>query len=295
MRGGRRCHRARIHPESPHQDETTVDLSITAINISLPSATSAVDGTDSTSGPHRRPFRAAMDAAASALGMQPQDLFSALRSGQSLADLAKSKGLSQDQLVSAMSSAITEANPQISSDQATQIATRIATRVPGQDGGPSSARGGVSGAGGHHGHHHHGADLLNAAAGALGEDSSSLLSALQGGQSIADVGAANGVSQDSLVNAVVAALQKENPNLSTDQAKQFATDFVTAGGQSGTQVNLTAEARSSVPAPFRPAGRRRLETWRGRPSLSRTGAAPCSRVRARGLSGSRRRLRAPRS
>ena len=218
-----------------------MDISITSININLASTsgTSSVGG----DGQKPRPFRAAMDAAASALGLQPKDLFAALQSGQSLADIAKSKGVSQDQLVSAMSTAITKANPSISADQANQIAQRLATQVPGQDGTGQSAAATSGTSGTHHGHHHHqggGGDLLSAASNALGQSTSSLLTALQSGQRLASIGSANGVSQDQLVGAIVTALQRDNPNLSTDQATQFATEFATASGQSGSQVNLSA-------------------------------------------------------
>jgi lambda repressor-like predicted transcriptional regulator len=215
---------------------THVDLSVAAIAVNRASAT-AVDADQ----PSHSPFRAAMDAAANALGMQPQDLFSALRSGQSLADVASSKGVSQDQLVSAMSSAITQANSGINTDQAMQIATRIATQVPGNDGRGAPMRGVGGAASGHHHHHHRGGgDLLSAAAAVLGQSTSTVMSALQGGQSLATLGSTTGVSQDQLVTAIETALQRDNPNLTTDQAAQFATAFVTAAGQDGSQVDLSA-------------------------------------------------------
>jgi len=34
--------------------------------------------------------------------------------------------------------------------------------------------------------------------------------------------------------------QRDNPNVTTDQATQLATEFVTAAGQSGSQVNTSA-------------------------------------------------------
>jgi hypothetical protein len=72
----------------------------------------------------------AMDAAATALGMSASDLRTALQSGQSLASIASSKGISQSTLTAAMASAIEQANPSISADQATKVATAIATRTP---------------------------------------------------------------------------------------------------------------------------------------------------------------------
>lgn len=210
-----------------------MDLSIAAITVS-PTSTGAVE----PDGQRPGPFRAAMDAAARALGMNPQDLRTALQNGQSLADVAQSKGISQDQLVSAMSSAITGANPGVGADQANQIAQRIVTQVPGQ-GGEVRAAGPTGAPHGHHHRHHGGGDLLDAVSSTLGQSTSSLVAALQGGQSLASIGAASGVSQDQLVGSVVTALQGDNPNLTLDQATQLATEFVTAAGQS-SQVNVSA-------------------------------------------------------
>ena len=97
----------------------------------------------STYSQHTRKPPAGMDAAAKLLGMSDSDLRTALRSGQSLADLASSKGVSKDQLVSTIAAAIQQANPSMSSDRATTIATDIATRTPGQGGmgGPGGPRG----------------------------------------------------------------------------------------------------------------------------------------------------------
>ena len=72
----------------------------------------------------------AMDAAATTLGMSASDLRTALQSGQSLASIASSKGISEDTLTAAMAAAIEQANPNISADQATAVATAIATRTP---------------------------------------------------------------------------------------------------------------------------------------------------------------------
>ena len=55
-----------------------------------------------------------MNGAAKALGMSSNDLISALQSGQSLASIASSKGLSEDKLVAAMATSIQQANPGVS-------------------------------------------------------------------------------------------------------------------------------------------------------------------------------------
>lgn len=75
---------------------------------------------------HRHGMRkAGMDAAAQALGMSAGDLQSALGSGQTLASLAQSKGVSTSSLASAISSALTSANQSLDPTRAQQIAQRM--------------------------------------------------------------------------------------------------------------------------------------------------------------------------
>ena len=76
--------------------------------------------------------KAGMDAAAKALGMSTSDLQTALKSGQTPASLAQSKGVSTDTLTSAISAALTKADPSLSSDRAALIAQRMVN-------GPESA------------------------------------------------------------------------------------------------------------------------------------------------------------
>ena len=86
--------------------------------------------------------KAGMDAAAKALGMSSADLQTALKSGQTLSDLAKSKGVGLDTLTADISTAFSTANPSLSSDRAQQIAQRLIA-------GPNQAgsSGGTSGRG----------------------------------------------------------------------------------------------------------------------------------------------------
>ena len=72
-----------------------------------------------------------MDAAAKLLGMSTTDLMSSLQNGTSLASIAKSKGVSQDNLANAMATALQGADANLSADQASQIATQMATQTPG--------------------------------------------------------------------------------------------------------------------------------------------------------------------
>jgi hypothetical protein len=72
-----------------------------------------------------------MDAASQLLGESTADLMASLQSGQSLSSIAQSKGVSQDDLVEAMASALQGADSNLSADQANQIATQMATQTPG--------------------------------------------------------------------------------------------------------------------------------------------------------------------
>ena len=76
---------------------------------------------------------AAMDAAAKTLGTTTSDLMSSLQNGQTLASVASSKGVSQDDLVKSISAALSQADSNLSTDQATQLATALVTGTPPTD------------------------------------------------------------------------------------------------------------------------------------------------------------------
>jgi hypothetical protein len=151
-----------------------------------------------------------LDSAAQVLGMSAQDIQSAFQSGQSLADLAQQKGISKDQLVSAVAQGIQSLNLPGSPDPS-QMAQRIVDRA-----------GGLSGQ-----RHHHGLGaILNGSdpdgdgdvdgasseatvspfavvSGALGMSQSDLLSALESGTSLTDLFAQRGLtlpSQGSVID-----------------------------------------------------------------------------------------------
>ena len=86
-----------------------------------------------------------MGAAAQLFGMSAQDLRSALAGGQSLDDIAKAKGVSQDDLRSTITHALSGASPQGSSAPSDATLDRIADRIATHHGGHH----------GGHGHHHH--------------------------------------------------------------------------------------------------------------------------------------------
>ncbi len=101
------------------------------ITPSASGAAQATTGTTATHGHrhHHHGGGGAMSAAAQLLGMSTSDLGSALQSGQSLASIASSKGVSQNALVSALASTIKGSNPNLTTDQASQIATQMANRT----------------------------------------------------------------------------------------------------------------------------------------------------------------------
>ena len=199
----------------------------------------------------------AMDAAAKLLGMSTTDLRTALQSGQSLASLASSKGITQDALTSAMATAIEQANPNVTADQATKLATQIATRTrptqppaqqPATQDPAATDTTGTTATHGHHHHHHGGAAAMDAASKLLGMSTTDLTSALKSGQSLTWIASSKGVSQNDLVNAMATALQGANSSLSTDQATDIATRMATQ--TPGTQNQPWASASQEAPSTF---------------------------------------------
>jgi hypothetical protein len=87
---------------------------------------------------------------ADSFGMSTSDLMQQLKGGSSMADIAQSKGITKDQLVQTIASAL----PQGAGVNADSIAEKIADHKRGDGKG-------VSGVHGHH-HHHHGAKPADA-------------------------------------------------------------------------------------------------------------------------------------
>ena len=195
-----------------------------------------------------------MDGAAKALGMSSGDLRTALQSGQGLASIAQSKGMTIDTVIAAMAASIQQANPGVSADQANKVATAMATRTPpggapatsADSAGQTLGATGTTAAGGHH-HHHHGHKAVSAAmdsvANLLGTTTSDLATSMQSGQSLASIASSKGVSQKDLVSAIATALQGADSNLSADQATQVATAMAT-----GTPPNGQAQPWSTGPS-----------------------------------------------
>jgi uncharacterized protein YidB (DUF937 family) len=100
-----------------------------------PQPTDGATGTSAVGGHHHhhhghKAVSAAMDSVATLLGTTTTDLATATQSGQSLTQIASSKGVSQQSLVSAIATALQGSDSSLSSDQATQLATALATGTP---------------------------------------------------------------------------------------------------------------------------------------------------------------------
>jgi uncharacterized protein YidB (DUF937 family) len=195
-----------------------------------------------------------MNGAAKALGMSSNDLISALQSGQSLASIASSKGLSEDKLVAAMATSIQQANPGVSADQANKVATAMATRTPPAGGMPpvqADGANGTSASDGHH--HHHGHKAVSAAmdsvASLLGTTTTDLATATRSGQSLTQIASSKGVSQQSLVSAIATALEGSDSSMSTSQATQLATALAT-GTPQNNQTQPWSTASTGTPSTF---------------------------------------------
>jgi hypothetical protein len=91
-------------------------------------------GTTSIGGHHghhrHHAISAAMDSVANLLGTTTSDLTTATQNGQSLTSTAASKGISQTDLVNAITTALQGADSNLSADQAKQLATSLATGTP---------------------------------------------------------------------------------------------------------------------------------------------------------------------
>ncbi|MCW5851392.1 MAG: DUF2680 domain-containing protein [Anaerolineae bacterium] len=166
-----------------------------------------------------------LGAAAQALGMTTQDVMTQLQAGKTLADLAQSKGVSQDAVKQAIATAQKAAVDaavtagRLTADQATQAKQRIDQEVAAMDltkpgfgfgfgrgpqpgGAPQPNQGAPRPDFGGRGPGFGGADVPNAIAKALGMTAQDLMTELKAGKTLADVAQAKGVSQDALKQAI---------------------------------------------------------------------------------------------
>jgi uncharacterized protein YidB (DUF937 family) len=196
-------------------------MSITALTGT--GQTSATWQTQKSGHGDRGAMRKALDAAAQTLGMSGSDLRGALQSGQSMSELAQSKGVDSDTLTNAISSALSGANSSLTSEQAAEMAQRIVAGPPAGTAGPDGPR-----HGGHGGRPPAVGAAMDSLAGTLGISTDDLQSSLEGGQSLTDVAAAHGMTVDTLKTTLTAALTKSDSSLSADRAGSIA-DHIIAG------------------------------------------------------------------
>ena len=177
---------------------------------------------------------ARLSAAAEAIGIPEPDLLTALRSGQSIAQVAESEGVAVQKVVDAL---VADAKAHLAEHvaagdltqaeadaRATELTTRI-TEMVNRTGLPHHGPGPGPGPG--RGHGHPGADL-SVAATAIGISEPDLLTALRSGQSIAQVAGAEGVAVQKVVDALLA------------DAKAHLAEHVAAGRT--TQAEADAKA-----------------------------------------------------
>jgi hypothetical protein len=149
-------------------------------------------------------------AAAQALGMTEADVTAALGGGQTLAQIATSKGAAIQTLIDALVAAeTTEINAAVQAGTMTQaeadrrLADLVAHETAEVNG--TFVGGGHGHDGGHGGPRGLDADDLTAAAGALGMTEADLATALGGGQTVAQVATTKGVELQKVIDAIVAA------------------------------------------------------------------------------------------
>ena len=171
-----------------------------------PEATAPQDSPQTDHGPrgkagHHRGDR--LQAAADAIGVETEALAEALRSGQTLAQVAEANGVDPQTVIDAM---VAEANThldeavaegRIDEEKAAEIRSNLTERITTfVNEGPSEDMG-------RRGGHHRGPDH-EALAEVLGIDAEALHEALRSGETLAQVAEANGVDPQTVIDAMVA-------------------------------------------------------------------------------------------
>jgi lambda repressor-like predicted transcriptional regulator len=182
-------------------------MSVNSIKSLTSTATSLVTQTA-----HHHGGKSPFDAVSSLLGLSAKDIAKQVASGKSLDDLAKAKGVSHEDLVSALKSGMPDDLK--GSTQADAIAETIATQqgMPTQGpGGPppsgpplmSSLNGIGQSSGVLSGNLTSSQqDMLDSLSSALGTDSTSLLDELQSGTSLSDLVKSKGIDISTLANVL---------------------------------------------------------------------------------------------
>ena len=146
-------------------------------------------------------MRKAMDAVADTLGMSADELGGRLKNGESLAEIAGSKGVSRDDAIATLSSAMKANAPQgvsLSDERVNAIATRI---FDGQAPAPPSSSDGLPATGG-----------MARLAGAFGEgqQGQDILSRLMSGEDVSSVAQSAGLTSSDLVSLMASRLRVDD-------------------------------------------------------------------------------------
>lgn len=178
--------------------------SISSLTSSLYSTSTLSAGAGSATGSSQR--KSLIETAADALGMSTDDVTSALSNGSSLADLAKTAGVSEDDLVSDLEANAPDdlkSNSNLESMTKKLVETQGLTDPSTQSSssGSSSTTGVLSG--NPTASQSSTVDLLSSM---LGTDSDSLISSLSTGSSLSDLASSSGVSYDQLASVLQSSL-----------------------------------------------------------------------------------------
>jgi uncharacterized protein YidB (DUF937 family) len=181
---------------------------------------SSANGTDASSferrrgpGPGKPPF---LDAAANALGLTTDELDARLKSGEQLTDIASSQGVSTDILTEAIASDFKTKHPDATDDEAAAVAGRVLEGPPSRERTEQRPT----------------PPWLDTAAQTLGLSADELSTRLQNGERLADLAAAQGVSTDTLQEALSTHFAAAHPNATATEATEAAQGLLSAHGPS---------------------------------------------------------------
>ncbi|MDI3257128.1 MAG: hypothetical protein QJR01_05315 [Kyrpidia sp.] len=164
-------------------------------------STSTGSGAATPAAHHARPGGGILGTAAQVLQVTPQELLQDLRSGQSIAQVAQSKGVSEQQVIDAIVQKLSASvdqrvqNGKLTQDKANQIKANLPDQVkkmvehtgPWNKSGHPLARVGIA-----------------QVASILGMTPQDLMTQLKSGQSIADVAQSKGISEAQLIDQLLA-------------------------------------------------------------------------------------------
>ena len=212
---------------------------VAGVVLGTPASSSAATGATATTTanrPHMGGRRGApeLDAAAKAIGITTDALLTELKSGKTIADVAKAKGVAVQTVIDAMVAAA-------KADFESNVTERVTNEVNGTFTRPDGP-GGPDGP--HRGFGFRGGFGLDAAAKAIGVSTDTLLNDLKGGKTIADVAKSKGVATQTVVDAMVSAAK-------TEFAAQVKAGHLTADQAAKIEANLTQMITDQVNGTFK--------------------------------------------